>query len=166
MTYRNPVVFEFRYWVLVSWELLWLRHGTVRQPRERGTLAVGGRYERTDGDTADLEDKTLATVNCQFCSFENWYCCMQLGLKESNKCGYLSKLRLQSIATWKYYKHSSFIQLRPKQTSFYLIPTSPFFVTLCALRGCVFIAECHHVVTSVPPYREGDRLKSGFHECL
>jgi hypothetical protein len=42
--------------------------GTVREPRERGTPAVGSRYQATTGEaTADREDLVRALVNCTVC---------------------------------------------------------------------------------------------------
>jgi hypothetical protein len=42
--------------------------GIVREPRERGTSAVGSHYQATTGEnTANCEDLVLAGVNCKEC---------------------------------------------------------------------------------------------------
>jgi hypothetical protein len=41
--------------------------GAVQEPRRRGTLAVGNRYQRTVEKTVDREDSELAVVNCKTC---------------------------------------------------------------------------------------------------
>jgi hypothetical protein len=48
----------------VSEELLWLRYRAIREPRGRGTSAVGNRFRRTGEETADREQSVRAVVNC------------------------------------------------------------------------------------------------------
>jgi hypothetical protein len=69
-----------------SWQL---RPGTVREPRGRGTAAVGSRYRATASEDVTVDTSVcvcvcVCVVNCIVT------CCM----KESNKSDHESKTRI------------------------------------------------------------------------